>query len=81
MSGGNPVLVSEMYSPKACVGWGLVHSGAWCPREGPSFNRRSRVLEGAWQVRMACSKDSGLVPHLGQVVSGFWWTQGGCGAR
>jgi len=71
MSGGNPVLVSVMYSPRAPMRWGSVHRLASCPREETSSSRRFRALERAGQVRIACVKDSGLISHRGQVVSGF----------
>ena len=54
MSGGEPVFVSEMYSPKARMRWGSVHNVALRPREESSFGRRSRTLVRAGQVRMAC---------------------------
>jgi len=81
MSGGKPVLVSGMYSPRARTTWSSVHSGASCSREETSFSLRSRTLERAGQVRMASSNDSGSIPHLGQVVSGFSSNKEGWAAR
>jgi len=81
MSGGKPVLVSVMYSPKARMRRGSVHRSASGPREETSFSRRSRALVPAGQVRMACAKLSGSVPHRGQVGSGFSSNHQVCAAR
>ena len=81
MSGGKPVLVTVMYSPRARMRWGSVHSGESCPREETTFGRRSRTHERAGQVSMAGWKDSGSVPQRGQVVSGFLSNQEGWAAR
>jgi len=72
MSGGKPVLVSVMYSPKARMRRGseqVVVSGA---REETPVSRTSRTREQAGHVSMACWKDSGRVSHRGQVGSGFF---------
>jgi len=63
MSGGKPVLVFVMYSPKARTRRGSVHRSASGPRDETSFSRRSRTLVRVGQVRMACVKVSGSVPH------------------
>jgi len=81
MSGGKPVFVSVMYSPKGRKRWGSVHSVASRPREETSFSWRSRTLARAGQVRMACWNVSGSVLQLGQVGSGFSWNQEGWAAR
>ena len=81
MSGGKPVFVSVMYSPKTRIRWGSDHRLASCLREERSFSRRSRSLTQAGQVRMACRKVSGSVPQRGQVGSGFSSNQEGCAAR
>ena len=81
MSGGKPVLVSVMYSPRARrrVGWD--HIGASCAREETSFSRRFRACVRAGQVRTACWKDSGPVSQRGQVGSGLSSDQEGWAAR
>jgi len=71
MSGGKPVFVSVMYLPKAHTRRGLDHILASSPREETSFSRRSQTLARAGQDWMACWKESGQVPHRGQVRSGF----------
>jgi len=81
MSGGKPVLVSVMYSPKAGKRRGSIHRLASGPREETSFTRRSRPLFRAGQVRMACVTDSGSVSHRGQVGSGFSSNHDMCAAR
>jgi len=63
MPEGKPVFVAVMYSPKARMRRGSVHRSASGPREETSFSRRSRSLFRAGQVRMACVKVSGSVPH------------------
>jgi len=63
MAGGKPVFVVVMYSPKARMRRGSVHRSASGPREETSFSKRSRTLFRPGQVRMACVKDSGSVPH------------------
>jgi len=81
MSGGKPVFVSVMYSPRACMRRGSDHIVASCAREETSFSRRSRARVRAGQVRMACWKDSGPVLHRGQVGSGFSSNHAGWAAR
>jgi len=71
MSGGKLVFVSVMYSPSPRMRWGSDQIVASCPREKISFSKSSRTRVRAGQVRMACWKDSGPVPHRGQVGSGF----------
>jgi len=63
MSGGKPVLVSVMYSPRARMRRGFVHRWVSGPREDTSFSRRSRALDRAGQVSMACAKFSWSVRH------------------
>jgi len=70
MSGGKPVFVVVMYSPRARSRWGSVNKLASWPREETSFSRRSRSLVRAGQERMACWNVSGLVSHRGQVRLG-----------
>jgi len=81
MSGGKPVFVSEMYSPRAGLRPSLVHSGASCPREETPFSKRSLAPDRAGQVRRACWKDSGPIPPPGQVGLGFSANQEGWAAR
>jgi len=81
MSGGKPVLVSVMYSPKAHMRRGSVHRLGSGPREETSFSRRSRTLVSAGQVRMACVKVSGSVPYRGQVGFGLSSNHEVCAAR
>jgi len=81
MSGGKPVLVLVMYSPKARIRWGSDDIVALCPREESSFSRSSRTLARAWQVRMACWKVSGPVSQRGHVRSGFSWNHEGWAAK
>jgi len=81
MSGGKPVFVSVMYSPRARMRRGSDYIVASCAREETSFSRRSRTRVRAGQVRMACWKDSGPVPHRGQVGSGFSSNHEGWAAR
>jgi len=81
MSGGKPVFVLVMYSPRARISWGSDQRAASCPREETSFSRRSRSHVRAGQGRMACWKDSGLVPQRGQVRSGSSSDQEGWAAR
>jgi len=81
MSGGKPVLVSVMYSPKAGIRWGSDHKAASCPREVTSFSRRSRTLARAGQERMAWWEVSGSVPQRGQVGFGSSSNQEGCATR
>ena len=71
MSGGKPVLVSVMYSPKARMRRGSDHVVASCAREETSFSRRSQTRVRAGQETMVCWKDSGPVSYRGQVGSGF----------
>ena len=52
ISGGKPVFLSVMNSPRACMRWAVVHGGAPCPMEQTSFSRMSRALVRAAQVRM-----------------------------
>ena len=63
MSGGKPVFVSVIYWPKAGMRRGSVHRWAFGLREEMSFSRRSQTLVRAGQVRVACMKVSGSVPH------------------
>jgi len=81
MSGGKPVLVVVMYSPRARVRWGSDHTLASWPREETSFSRRSRSLDRAGQERMACWNVSGSVSHRGQVRLGSSSDQDGWAAR
>ena len=81
MSGGNPVLVSVMYSPKGRTRRGSVRRSASGPRAETSFSMRSRTLVQAGQVSMACVKVSGSIPHRGQVGSGFSSNHEVCAAR
>ena len=80
MSGGKPVLVSVMYSPRARIRWGSDNKVASSPREEPSFSRRSRSLGQAGQVSMACWNVSGSVPQRGQVRFGSSLNQEGWAA-
>ena len=75
MSGGKPVLVSDMDWPMALTRLSLVQKGASGPREETPFSRRSRTLKRAGQVRLACSKDSDSFPQRGHDVFGFWSNQ------
>jgi len=68
ISGGKPVFVSEMDSPRARMRSGSVHSAASCPREETSFSSRFLASDRSGQARMACWKDSGSIPHRGQGV-------------
>jgi len=81
MSGGKPVFVVVMYSPKGRMRSGFVQRSALGPREETSFSSRSRTRVWAGQVRMVCVKVSGSVPHQGQVGSGFSSNHEGCAAR
>ena len=81
MSGGKPVFVSVMYSPRACIRVGSDHIGASCAREETSFSRRFRARVRAGHVRTACWKDSGSVSQRGQVGSGLSSDQEGWAAR
>jgi len=81
MSGGKPVFVSVMCSPRARIRWGSDHQVASCPREGTSFSRRSRNLVRAGQARMACWKVSGSISQRGHVGSGSSLNQDGGAAR
>jgi len=81
MSGGNPVLVCVMYSPKARTRRGSVHRLASGPRDETSFTRRSRALFRAGKVRTAWVKVSGSIPHRWQVGSGFSSNHELCAAR
>jgi len=81
MSGGKPVFVSVMYSPKARTRRGSVHRSASGPRDETSFSRRSCALVRAGQVRTACVKVSGSIPHRAQVGSGFLSNHEVCVAR
>jgi len=81
MSGGKPVLVSVMYSPKARMRVGSDHIAASCAREETSFSRRFRARVRAGQVRSACWKDSGPVSQRGQVGSGLSSDQEGWAAK
>jgi len=80
MSGGTPVFVTEMYSPRGRMRSRSVHSGASCLREETSFSCRFLDSDRARQVRMACWKDSGSIPHWGLVVLGFSSKQEGWAA-
>jgi len=81
MSGGKPVFVSEMYSPRARMRSGSLHSSASCPREETSFSRRFLASDRAGQARMACWKESGSIPHRRQVILGSSSDQEGWAAR
>jgi len=81
MSGGKPVSLSVMCSPKAHLRWGSVHNLASLRREETSFSRRARTLAQAGPGRMACWNVSGPVPRRGQVRSGFSSNQEGWAAR
>jgi len=81
MSGGKPVFVSVMYSPKARTRRGSVHRLASGPMEETSFSWRSQALFRAGQGRKACVKVSGSIPHRGQVWSGFSSNHEVCVAR
>jgi len=81
MSGGKPLFVSVMYSPRARMRVGSDHIGASCATEETSFSRRFRARVRAGQVRTACWKDSGQVSQRGQVGSEFSSDQGGWAAR
>jgi len=81
MSGGKPVFVSVMYSPRARMRVGSDHIDASCAREETSFSRRFRTRVRAGQVRTLCWKDSGPVSQRGQVGSGFSSDQEGWAAR
>jgi len=81
MSGGQPVVVSVMCSPSARMSKGSEHIVASCAMEEASFSRRSRTSVRAGRVRMAYWKDSGWVPHRGQVMSGFSSNHEGWAAR
>jgi len=71
MSAGKPLFVSVMYPPSARMRRGSDHIVASSAREEASFSRGPRTSVRAGHVRMACWKDSGPVPHRGQVGSGF----------
>jgi len=60
---------------------GSNHVVASCAREEPSLSRRSWTGVQAGQERMACWKDSGPVPHRGQVGSMSSSNQEGWAAR
>jgi len=81
MSGGKPDFISVLYSPKARMRSGSDHIVTSCPREETPGSRLSRTRVQAGQVRMACWKDSGPVPHRGQVGSGFSSDHEECGER
>jgi len=81
ISGGKPLFVSVIYSPKARMRWGSVHLVASCPREETPCSRGSRALARAGQVRMTCCKVAGPVLQRGQVRSGFSSNQEGWAAR
>ena len=81
MSRGESLVVSVMYSLRAPMRWGLVHSVASRPREETSFSRRSGTIARAQQARMACWNVSGPVPQQGQVRSGFSSKEEGSVAR
>jgi len=81
MSGGKPVFVCVMYSPRARMRVWSDHIGGSCAREETSFSRRFRTRVRAGQVRTACWKDSGPVSQRGQVGSGFSSDQEGWAAR
>jgi len=81
MSGGKPVLVVTMYSPRACSRGGSVHRLASLPREETSFSRRSRTLARAGQDRMACRNVSGSISHRGHARLGSSSDQVGWAAR
>jgi len=81
MSGGKTVFVSVMYSPSARMSGGSDHIVASCASEETSFRRRPPTRVRAGQVRMACWKDSGPVPHRGQVRSRFSLNHEGWAAR
>ena len=69
MSGGKPVLVVVMYSPRARIRCGSDHRLESWPREETSFSRRSRSLDRAGQERTACRNVSGSIfaPWTGEV--------------
>ena len=69
MSGGKPVLVVVMYSPRTRIRWGSDHKLASWPREQTSFSWRSRSLDRAGQESMACRNVSGAIsaPRTGEV--------------
>jgi len=81
MSGGKPVLVFVMYSLKARTRRGSDHRVASCPSEETCFSRRSRSLDRAGQVRIACWNVSGSVSQRGQVRLGSSSNQEGWAAR
>ena len=81
MSGGKPVFVDVMYSPKARTRWGSDHRVESCPREETSFSMRSRSRVRAGQVRMACRNVSGSDPYRGQVRLGSSSDQEGWAVR
>ena len=81
MSGGKPVFVSFMYSPRARMRWDSVHRVVSCLREENSFSRGSRAFARAGQVRMACSKECESISSQGQARSGFSSHQEGCVVR
>jgi len=60
---------------------GSDHNVPSCAREEASFSRRLQTRVRAEQARMVCWKDSGPVPHRGQVGSGFSSNHDGWAAR
>jgi len=70
MSGGKPVLMSVMYSPKARIRWGSDHRLASCSREETSFSKRSPSLDRAGQVRNGLLESFRFSSAAG--AGGFW---------
>ena len=58
MSSGKPVLVSEMYWPRARIRRGADDRGVPDLKEETSCSRRFWALERVGQLRMACLQDS-----------------------
>jgi len=81
MSGGKPVLVVVMYSPRARIRCGSDHRLESWPREETSFSRRSRSPDRAGQDRRACRNVLGSISHRGQVRLGSSSNQDGWAAR
>ena len=81
MSGGKPVFVRVMYSPRVRSRWGSDHKMESRPREETSFSSTSRSLARAGQERMACWNVSGSISHRGQERLGSSSDQDGWAAR
>jgi len=81
MSGGKPVFVSVIDSPKARSRWRLVPRLAPHQKEETFVSQRFRILARAGQVSMAYWKVSGSVLHRGQVRSRSSSNQEGSAAR